>query len=245
MRFFHDKISAGVKQNSVTIMSMLPACSDLITLQLGKEIHCYAMRMGFESKVEVQNALLGMYVRFGSIENAHRVFDRISPKNVVSWTTLISGYIEDGQSDIALKLFRHMQVTGMILDSVTISTVIPVCSHMVALGHGKEIHGYSIRSGLGFNDFVESALIYMYAKCGSIENACLMFDRVSKGDINAWNAMIAGYGMHGHGGDSIALIDKMQVTGFIPNHITFTTLLSACSHTGLVDEGWKFVYCMI
>ena len=80
MRFFRDKISAGVKLNSVTIMSMLPACLDLITLQLGKEIHCYAMRMGFESKVEVHNAHLGMYVRFGSIENAHRVFDRISQK---------------------------------------------------------------------------------------------------------------------------------------------------------------------
>ena len=133
-----------------------------------------------------------------------------------------------------------MQVTGMILDSVTISTILPVCSHLVALQHGKEIHGYSIRSGLGFNDFVESALIYMYEKCGSIENTCLMFDRVSKGDITAWNAMIAGYG-----GDSIALIDKMQETGFIPNHITFTALLSACIHTGLVDEGWKFVYCMI
>ena len=138
-----------------------------------------------------------------------------------------------------------MQVTGMVLESITISTILLVCSHLVALRHGKEIHGYSIRSGLGFNDFVESALIYMYAKCGSIENACLMFDRVSKGDITAWNAMIAGYGMHGHGGDSIALIDKMQETGFIPNHITFTALLSACSHTGLVDEGWKFVYCMI
>ena len=161
-------------------------------------------------------------------------------KNVVSWTTLISGYIEDGQSDIALKLFRHMQVTGMILDSVTISTVLPVCSHLVALWHGKEIYGYSIRSGLGFNDFVESALIYMYEKCGCIENTCLVFDRVSKGDITAWNAMIAGYG-----GDSIALIDKMQETVFIPNHITFATLLSSCSHTGLVDEGWKFVYCMI
>ena len=79
-RFFRDMIAAGVKPNSVTIMSMLPACSDLITLQLGKEIHCYAMRMGFESKVEVQNVLLGMYVRFGGIENAHRVFDRISQK---------------------------------------------------------------------------------------------------------------------------------------------------------------------
>jgi hypothetical protein len=95
-----------------------------------------------------------------------------------------------------------------------------------ALQHSKEIHGYNIRSALGFNSFVETSLIYMFTECGCIENACLAFDRIYQGDIATWNAMIAGYDMHGHG-DSIALIDKMKEVGFIPNHITFTALLSA------------------
>ena len=138
-----------------------------------------------------------------------------------------------------------MQVTGMGLDSITISIVIPMYAYLEALQHDKEIHGYNIRSALGFNAFVESSLIYMYADCGCIENACLAFDRISQGDIATWNAMIAGYDMHGYGVDSIALIDKIKEVGFIPNHITFTDILSTCNHAGLIDEGWKSFDCII
>ena len=133
----------------------------------------------------------------------------------------------------------------MGLDSVTVSIVLLMYSYLVALQHAKEIHGYNIRSALGFNSFVETSLIYMFAECGCIENACLVFDRISQGDIATWNAMIVGYDMHGHGGDSIALIDKMKEVGFISNHITFTTLLSACNHAGIIDEGWKSFDCII
>jgi pentatricopeptide repeat protein len=133
----------------------------------------------------------------------------------------------------------------MGLDSVTISIVLLMYAYLAALQHAKEIHGYNIRSALGFNSFVETSLIYMFAECGCIENACLVFDRISQGDIATWNAMIAGYDMHGHGGDSIALIDKMKEVGFIPNHITFTALLSACNHAGIIDEGWKSFDCII
>jgi pentatricopeptide repeat protein len=76
-------------------------------------------------------------------------------------------------------------------------------------------------------------------------NACLVFDKISQGDIATWNAMIARYDMHGHGGDSIELIDKMKEVGFIPNHITFIDLFSTCNHAGIIDEGWKSFDCII
>jgi pentatricopeptide repeat protein len=133
----------------------------------------------------------------------------------------------------------------MGLDSITISIILLMYAYLESLQHTKEIHGYNIRTALGFNSFVETSLIYMFVECGCIENACLVFDRISQGDIATWNAMIAGYDMHGHGGDSIALIDKMKEVGFVPNHITFTALFSACNHVGIIDEGWKSFDCII
>eukprot|EP01018_Ginkgo_biloba_P029187 Gb_18176 [translate_table: standard] len=245
LNFFLQMLSAGVKPNSVTIVSVLPACTQLATLRQGKEIHNYVIRMGFESDMAVVNALVAMYVRSGILECAHVVFDQMLQRNVVSWTSIIGGYVEDGQSDIALKLFRHMQFKGVKPDSVIIASVLPACARLAALRQGKEIHGYSNRCGFQSSVFVQSALIDMYSKCGSIENARQVFNKISQGDVVTWNAMLAGYGMHGHGGNAIALFRQMQEAGMKPNHVTFTAVLSACSHAGLVDEGWRYFDCMV
>eukprot|EP01018_Ginkgo_biloba_P015181 Gb_08060 [translate_table: standard] len=185
-----------------------------------------------------------VHAKAGSIENARQVFDKMSQKDVISWNAMIAGYVQNGHCDEALKLFDQMEMEGMKPDTITITSVLPACARLAALQRGKDIHEYIIRSKLDSHVFLFNALIDMYAKCGSIQDARNVFDSMSQRDVVTWTAMIAGYGMHGHGEDALSLFHQMQEVGTKPDHITFVSVLSACSHAGLVYEGCQYFDCM-
>eukprot|EP01018_Ginkgo_biloba_P039548 Gb_03572 [translate_table: standard] len=240
LNLFHRMEQAGIQPDSITIVTVLPACAYLASLQVGKKIHGCIVRSGLESHVSVCNALIDMYGKCRSIDIARQVFDNMSPQDVVSWNVIIAGYFHNGHWDEALNLFRQMKYAGSVPDSVSMATILPICSRLGALNHGKEIHNYIIRSGFEPDVCMDNALIDMYAKCGSLKSACLVFGKMSKRDLLSWSAMIAGYGMHGHGEEALALFCQMEQVGVKPDHITFIAVLSACSHAGLVDEGWLY-----
>eukprot|EP01018_Ginkgo_biloba_P015183 Gb_08062 [translate_table: standard] len=279
LRFFHQMEVAGVKPDTVTIASVLPACASLGDLQQGKEIHDYISRTEFLLDVLVGNALVDMYAKCGKMEDAHRVFDRMSERDVVSWNAIIAGYVQNddcdealklfcqmqwacvkpnvitwstivagfaqnGQGVEALKVFRKMLQAGLKLDSVTIASILQACAHLAALQQGKEIHSFVLRNGYALDVLVVNALTAMYAKCGSIEVARRVFDDMSERDVISWNAMIAGYAMHGFGKDALSLFYRMQQVGMKPDQITFISVLSACSHAGLVEEGCQYFNLM-
>eukprot|EP01018_Ginkgo_biloba_P002796 Gb_01184 [translate_table: standard] len=240
LKLFHQMQLAGMKPDPVTLTSILSACADIAALQQGKEIYGYIIRRGFESDIIMASALLAMYAKCGKIHDARCVFDKIYQRDLVSWNAMIAGYAQNGYGNEALQLFLQMQLAGVKPDSSTIVSVLPACAHFAALQQGKEIHAYIIRNRYELNAFVVNGLIDMYAKCGNIENARQVFDKMSERDVVCWNAMIAGYGMHGHGEDALSLFNQMQQTVVKPNHITFIAVLSACSHTGLLDKGWQY-----
>eukprot|EP01018_Ginkgo_biloba_P039547 Gb_03571 [translate_table: standard] len=240
LKLFHRMEQAGVKPDSVTIVSVLPACARLGALQIGKKIHNCVIRNGLDSHVAAGNALIDMYAKCQCISFARHVFDKMSSTDVVSWNVVIAGYSHNGHYDEALNLFRQMEQACLVPDSVTMATILPICSHLGALLQGKEIHNYIIRSGFDADVCIGNTLIDMYAKCGSLEFACHVFDKMSKRDLVSWSAMIAGYGMHGHGEEALRLFDQMEQAGVKPDHITFIAVLSACSHAGFVDEGWLY-----
>eukprot|EP01018_Ginkgo_biloba_P025790 Gb_04077 [translate_table: standard] len=244
LTLFHQMPLASVKPNSVTVVSVLSACADLAALQQGKCIHGYIIKSGFESDLSVGTALIALYGRCGNAEIASKLFDKMSKRDVVLWNAMIAGYAQCGHAYEAFNAFHQMQLANMKPNSVTIASVLSACTHLAALQQGKSIHGYAIRSGFESDAFVETALIDNYAKCGSIEIARQLFDNMSRRDVVSWSAMIAGYGIHGHGEDALELFKQMQQTGMNPNHITFICILSACSHAGLVDEGWQYFHCM-
>lgn len=153
--------------------------------------------------------------------------------------TLTQGYAQHGPPAEALNLLHQMQVAGMTPDMVTLTSVLPACAHLAALQQGKEIHDYVIRRGFEFDVIVMSALIDMYAKCGIVKFARHLFDRMPRRDVVSWNSMILAYGMHGYGKDALVLFDLMQQADAKPNRITFINVLSACSHAGLLDEGFE------
>lgn len=244
LELFHEMKRVGVKPNSVTLLSVLLACAELGDLSRGKCIHHYVIINGLQSDDSVGNSLVSMYAKCGSVEVALKLFDTMSERDVVSWNAMIGGYAQNGHANDALVFFHQMQLAGMKPDPVTMVSLLSACTHLGALQQGKRIHSYIIRSGFTICVFLGTALIDMYAKCGSIKNAKQVFDRMCEKNVVVWSAMIAGYGVHGSGQDALSLFSQMQLLGPKPNHITFTSVLSACSHAGLVEEGWHYFHCM-
>eukprot|EP00253_Pinus_taeda_P026704 PITA_26704 len=242
--FLHQMQLAGMKPDVATLTSILSACAHRGSLQHGKSIHAYIYRRGFEIDVIVESALLDMYAKCGHIHSASWVFDTMSQKDLVSWNSMIAGYAQNGHGNEAIQLLVQMQQADLEPDLSTIVNVIPACAHFAAMQKGKEIHNYTIRNGFDLNILIENALIDMYAKCGSLENARRIFDSMPNKDVVSWNTMIAGYGMHGNGETSLTLFHDMQQASIKPNHITFIAVLSACSHAGLVDEGLQYFESM-
>ncbi|KAH9326192.1 hypothetical protein KI387_006370 [Taxus chinensis] len=193
------------------------------------------------------NALVGAYGKCNRVDIARQVFDGMPSEgySLLECHAYRKGYVQKGDVHEAFKMFYDMQqVEGVKPNAMTISSILQACAHSTALQQGTEIHAYLIKSKTECNAYVWSALVDMYAKCGNTEIARQVFDNMPHRDVVAWTTMIAGYGIDGHGREAIFLFKQMQQVGTKPNHITFTAILSACSHTGLVTEGWLYFYCM-
>eukprot|EP01018_Ginkgo_biloba_P030434 Gb_10709 [translate_table: standard] len=244
LTLFHQMQIAGITPDLVTMVNVLPACGHLAALQEGKWIHDYILTSGYELDVLVETALVDMYVKCGRIDVARTLFDKMSNRDVVSWNAMIAGYSHNGFAGEALILFHQMNLAHMTPDSTTMVSVLPAIARLAALQQGKWLHAYIIRNGFESDVSVGNSLIAMYAKCGNIEIAHRWFEKMFERDVVSWSVMIAGYGMHGQWEDALGLFLKMQQTGMKPNYITFVSVLSACSHAGLVDKGWEYFNCM-
>lgn len=189
------------------------------------------------------NTMITGFIQNREFNMALKLFNEMPEKNVISWTTMITGYIQDGRSEEALKFFSKMFSDSMVKPTQgTFVTVLSACSDLAGLGEGQQIHQIISKSVHQDNEFVVSALINMYSKCGELGTARKMFDDglVSQRDLVSWNGMIAAYAHHGYGQEAISLFNEMQKLGFKPDDVTYVGLLSACSHAGLVEEGMKY-----
>ncbi|XP_057823021.2 pentatricopeptide repeat-containing protein At1g11290, chloroplastic [Cryptomeria japonica] len=233
-----------VKPDSITLMGALQACALLGDERQGMIMHTHVIQRGFEFYISVRNSLIDMYAKCGYLAVARHLFDKMGNKDVVSWNAMIAGYAQNGCASEALLLFHQLQLAGITSSCSTMVSVLQACAHSAALQQGKWVHGYAMRRG--FTEVViVTAIIDMYAKSGSIASARKVFDKMRERNVVSWNAMIAGYGMHGYGKDAIALFCTMQETSVEPNDVTFLCVLSACSHAGMVDEGRQYFDHMI
>lgn len=233
-----------LKPTSATLSTVLPACTKLNDLTRGKKIHGYSTKNGLILDINVGNSLLSMYSKGGITEDAIRLFDEMKSKDVVSYSAIISGFVQNGNAEEALFIFRKMQQSRIVPDIATLLGVLPACAHLCALQHGRCNHGYVTVHGFASDISICNALIDMYSKCGRIGIAKQIFDRMPKRDIISWNAIIAGYGIHGLGTEALSLFYDMLSTDLKPDDISFISLLSACSHSGLTSEGKHWFYKM-
>ncbi|XP_010553976.1 PREDICTED: pentatricopeptide repeat-containing protein At5g39350 [Tarenaya hassleriana] len=342
LMIFDRLVYEGVEPDRATMVSLLPVCGHLKDLEIGREVHKLVEEKGLADKLEVKNALVDMYMKCDRMDEARFVFDRMEHRDVITWTSMINGYIGDGDLRNALDLCRLMQLEGVRPNTVTISSLVSACGSAFELNGGKCFHGRAVRQEVDSEVIIETSLISMYAKCnridlcfnvfsgaskrltgiwsaiisgcvqnqlmteaielfkwmrledvepniatlnsvlpafavaadlhqamyihcyltksgfmssieaatglidvyskcGTLESAHKIFDgipRKHKGkDIVLWGALISGYAMHGDGPNALLTLREMLRSGLKPNEITFTSVLHACSHTGLVDEG--------
>ncbi|XP_072955483.1 pentatricopeptide repeat-containing protein At4g21300 isoform X1 [Typha angustifolia] len=241
---FRQLLKALLKPNAITLASVLPACSCLTALKLGKELHSYILKNGYEGRCYVASALMHMYAKCGRLDLSGHIFAKMSSKDTVAWNSMIASFAQNGQPEEALTLFRRMGMEGMTYDCVTISSALSACASFPVLLYGKEIHGFMVRGSLGSDLFSVSALIDMYGKCGDLYSARCVFDSMTEKNEVSWNSIIAAYGTHGLVKDAVNLFQQMQEAGHKADHITFLALLSACAHSGQVEEGYRLFHCM-
>eukprot|EP01018_Ginkgo_biloba_P029996 Gb_33537 [translate_table: standard] len=184
--------------------------------------------------------MIAGYTKCGSLDNAIALFDEMPRRDAASWNAMIAGFGQHGYGVEALMFFCHMQREGMKPNQGTFASVLSACAGLAALDQGKQVHAHIIKSRFQADVVLRNVLVDMYAKCGSIEDSRQVFDETSHRDIVLWTAMIAGYGKHGLAKEAFHLFEQMQQAGIKPNHITFISVISACSHAGLVDEGWRY-----
>ncbi|KAG2721497.1 hypothetical protein I3760_02G084900 [Carya illinoinensis] len=236
---------SSVVPNDFTFATMINACSILADLQVGKTVHAHVEILGFRSNLVVCSSLVDMYGKCNDVDEARRVFDLMSCRNVVSWTSMITAYAQNAQGHHALQIFREFGV--LMLDHPNhfmLASVINACASLGRLVSGKVAHGTVIRRSHDSNDVVASALVDMYAKCGSVSYSEKVFRRIRNPSVISYTSMIVGAAKYGLGNTSLDLFEEMIDRRIKPNDITFVGILHACSHSGLVDEGLEHLKSM-
>ncbi|KAK4721917.1 hypothetical protein R3W88_012150 [Solanum pinnatisectum] len=190
-------------------------------------------------------ALLDGYIKLGDINPARKIFDSLKDRDVVVWTAMIVGYVQNGFNDDAMELFRLMVKEGPDPNNYTLAAMLSVCSSVASLNHGKQIHSAAIKAGEALSVSVSNALITMYAKAGNISCARRVFDLIHLNrDTVSWTSMILALAQHGLGAEAVQLFENMLALGMKPDHITYVGVLTACSHVGLVAQGRSYYKMM-
>ncbi|KAI5656570.1 hypothetical protein M9H77_25363 [Catharanthus roseus] len=244
LKLFSEMHSCGMKPSEYTLVGMLNACSDTEALIEGKQVHSYLLKLGYESQMYIMTALVDMYAKCGNINDAQKGFEFLQEPDIVLWTSMIGGYVQNGDNESAMNMYCQMQTESMVPNELTMASVLKACSSLAALELGKQLHAHTIKYGFGLEVPIGSALATMYAKCGSLNNGDIVFRRMPARDVVSWNSMISGLSQNGRGMEALELFEEMLVEGTKPDYVTFVNILSACSHMGLVDQGWKYFRMM-
>lgn len=189
---------------------------------------------------------MDLYSKCGRILDANRVFEEVTEPDLILWNTVIAGYSLNGEfSEEALCCFREIQRDGFLPDDGSFVCAISACSNLSSPSQGKQLHSLVLKSEFPRNQVsVYNALITMYSKCGNLGDASQIFRRMPERNVVSCNSMISGYAQHGLGDEALVLFREMLKLDKKPTSITFISVLSACAHTGRVEEGWDYFNSM-
>ncbi|KAG7985721.1 hypothetical protein I3843_03G040900 [Carya illinoinensis] len=241
---YNKMLQEGLIPDKFAFPFALKSCAGLSNLQLGKLVHQHLLCCGCSGDLFVNAALVDMYAKCGDVGIARLVFDKMAVRDLVCWTSMISGYAHNGYNSETLEFFNLMRGSGVKPNRVSLLSVLLACGSLGALRKGEWFHNYVIQTGFENDILVVTAVMDMYAKCGSLDLARGLFNEAAGKDIVCWSSMITCYGIHGDGRKAIDLFDAMLEAGLSPNHVTFTCILSACGHSGLLEEGRRYFKLM-
>lgn len=240
---FNQMLTEGFMPSKVTFANLLSACANQAALPEGRQLHAQIRGSELHSDVVVGTALVVMYGKCSSLEDARLMFDSMPARDVISWTVLINAYVQHGKNKLALEVFDLMQQERVIPNKVTFISICSACSSKDALNVGKEIHAYIKKSGFESDMVIGNALVSMYGKCGSLENARTVFDSMLERNVISWNAIISAYAQNGEGKEALCMVGRMQ-QGTLPDDVTFVSALDACASLASLTDG-KWIHCCI
>ncbi|CAH1444992.1 unnamed protein product [Lactuca virosa] len=237
--FFREMQKDGFAPDLLTLVSVASSIAQSRDTRGSKSVHSFILRrFWFVKDVIIGNAVVDMYAKLGNVENARELFERILIKDVVSWNTMITGYGQNGLASDAIEVFQNMVEKNFVTPNQgTWASIIPAYALIGALKEGQKSHSNVLKTGLILDLYIGTCLIDFYGKCGKVKDAMLLFDEVPKTNSVPWNAVISCLGIHGHGETCLKLFENMIESGAHPDAITFISLLSACSHSGLIEQG--------
>ncbi|KAL2534521.1 Pentatricopeptide repeat-containing protein [Abeliophyllum distichum] len=226
---FRNMLETDVVPDKYVISSVLVACSMLEFLEGGKQVHAYVLRSGGDVDVSLSNVIMDFYVKCGDVKAGRNVFHQIVVKDLISWTTIISGYMQGGFDLEAMKLLTDMNRLGWKPDGFACTSVLTSCGSAGALDQGREIHAYTVKTDLDSDEYVRNSLIDLYSKCDSLIDAERVFHDLENGNVVSYNAMIEGYSRQGHLYKALDIFNKMRLNSIIPSLLTFVSLLGLSS----------------
>ncbi|XP_047165785.1 pentatricopeptide repeat-containing protein At4g21065 [Vigna umbellata] len=240
LHLYRQMIVSCVEPDTHTYPFLLKAISKSLNVREGEAIHSVTIRNGFQSLLFVQNSLLHIYAACGCTESAYKVFELMKERDLVAWNSVINGFALNGRPNEALTLFREMSVEGLEPDGFTVVSLLSACAELGALELGRRVHVYLLKVGLRENSYVTNSLLDLYAKCGTIREAQQVFSEMNERNAVSWTSLIVGLAVNGFGEEALELFKEMEGQGLVPTEITFVGVLYACSHCGMLDEGFNY-----
>ncbi|OMO72944.1 hypothetical protein COLO4_27385 [Corchorus olitorius] len=253
LELLYEMVKHGTFLNEVTFSIALVLAASLLDLELGKQIHAAVFRMGIHVDDFIRNSLIDMYCKCGRMDLSLKVLEKMdmdfgrkenSIVEIISWSSIISGFVRNGQFEDAFKTFTSMIRKEIEVDRSIITSIISGCANCGVLVLGQQVHALFHKTGLKVDAHLGSSLIDMYAKCGNLDDAQMIFKQTSDRNVVLWTSMISGCAIHGQGREVVQKFESMISEGIKPNEVTFIGVLTACSHAGLIEEGCRYFRLM-
>lgn len=242
---FYEMRVEGVLPTRVSVLSFLSASADLEVLDGGRQGHAVAVSSGLEMDLILGSSMINFYCKVGLVEAAEVIFEQMVERDIVTWNLMISGYLQDGQTDKALTTCHRMLESGLKFDCVTLASVIMACVKSYRMEVGGAAHAYAVRNNLESDKTVFCSLIELYSSSGRIEQMRRVFDSIRRRDIAMWKAMICAYADHGMGSEALKLLYQMQLEGTSPTAACWDSVLSAFIRNGQLDDALSTFYEML
>ncbi|XP_076881171.1 pentatricopeptide repeat-containing protein At2g39620-like [Bidens hawaiensis] len=237
MKMFCRLQLTEVRPDPGTVVGVVSASAHLADLNLGTSIHGLVMKCGFESDCHVNNALIDMYSKSRSLSSAELLFGLTKSQDQVLWNVMIGAYMRNGCAQESIYTFHQMKYEGFRPSLVTFVSTLPAVAHLAAIKEGTSLHATIFRMGFTSNTIILNGLIDMYSKCGRVDLSEAVFNEIKDKDTVSWNVMLAGYALNGSVDCAFDFFSRMQSNLVEIDPVSFLSLLSACRHAGLVNEG--------
>ncbi|MCO5567667.1 hypothetical protein L7F22_021361 [Adiantum nelumboides] len=227
----------GMQVPMVEYTAALKECAKFRALEHGRCVHIHIHLCAVPPSIMLENALINMYGKSGSLHDAQSTLMHLPTQNIFSWTAIITAYVKENKDHEAVELFKKMRSKGITPDKYVVITVLKACAGMEALQQGRCIHGDALVCNVELDCFLCSALVDMYAKCKSILDAQHLFENMRIRDVISWNAMISGYTQQGPEKEAILLFENMQRLVVNPSEVTYAFVIKACARSADIEYG--------